>query len=123
MSSMLFCVVWCVVSDCNYRCSHSYLLIGGDTQTVCFTTTGAVYGWGCYRDKEGKKFFHPDYSKDGGDYTKDVKKQQNIPMKIEHFEGSGAKAGKYVNNVGVNEIACGSCSCLVRLWISLWVYP
>ena len=31
----------------------------GDAQTIAVGTTGNVWGWGCYIDKEGKKFFNP----------------------------------------------------------------
>ena len=49
---------------------------------------------GCYKDKEGKKFFNP--SIDGNiDPKKDIKKQQNIPLKIKEL-------------VDIVEIGCGS---------------
>lgn len=35
----------------------------GDNQTVVVSTSGSVWGWGSYTDKEGKKFFNP--SKNG----------------------------------------------------------
>ena len=31
----------------------------GDNQTVVVSTSGSVWGWGSYTDKEGKKFFNP----------------------------------------------------------------
>ena len=31
----------------------------GDGQTIAVSTSGRVWGWGCYKDKEGKKFFNP----------------------------------------------------------------
>jgi hypothetical protein len=27
----------------------------GDSQTIAVTVSGDVFGWGCYKDKEGKK--------------------------------------------------------------------
>lgn len=39
----------------------------GDGQTMAVTAAGTVYGWGCYKDKEGKKFFNP--SPGGNSYT------------------------------------------------------
>lgn len=32
----------------------------GDGQTIAVSTKGEVWGWGCYKDKEGKKWFNPD---------------------------------------------------------------
>lgn len=29
----------------------------GDSQTMALTVSGAVFGWGCYKDKEGQKWF------------------------------------------------------------------
>lgn len=77
----------------------------GDTQTICYTTTGDVYGWGCFRDKEGKKFFNP--TPKCVDPVKDVKKQQNTPILIE-------KLGTSAGLSGIIEIACASSSCLAR---------
>lgn len=34
----------------------------GDGQTMAVSTAGNVWGWGCYIDKEGKKFFNPSKS-------------------------------------------------------------
>lgn len=34
----------------------------GDNQTIVVSTSGAVWGWGSYTDKEGKKFFNPSQS-------------------------------------------------------------
>lgn len=31
----------------------------GDGQTFAITVDGRVWGWGCYKDKEGGKWFHP----------------------------------------------------------------
>jgi alpha-tubulin suppressor-like RCC1 family protein len=31
----------------------------GDAQTIAVSTKGEVWGWGCYKDKEGKKWFNP----------------------------------------------------------------
>ena len=39
----------------------------GDAQTITVGTTGNVWGWGCYIDKEGKKFFNPIPSQSGED--------------------------------------------------------
>lgn len=58
-----------------------------------------MFGWGCFRDKEGKKFFSP--SPAASDPCKDIKKQQDVPLRI----------------VGVEhavDISCGSTFCLVR---------
>ena len=68
----LFAVSWfphlCVTCLCH--CS-SFLLPSlpsfprpagadcGDGQTVVVTAGGSVYAWGCFKDKEGKKWFSP----------------------------------------------------------------
>jgi len=51
----------------------------GDSQTICLTVEGNVFGWGCYKDKEGRKWFdleHPSAS------PKSVKRQQNEPLAL-----------------------------------------
>jgi len=47
----------------------------GDAQSFALTLDGQVYGWGCYKDKEGKKWF------DANGAGK-IKRQQDEPMKI-----------------------------------------
>ena len=66
----------------------------GDGQTLCLTVKGVVYGWGCYKDKEGKKFFNP--SPD--DAKAKIKKQQDTPIVIAGLPASSP----------VTEICCGS---------------
>lgn len=65
----------------------------GDGQTIAVASDGSVYGWGCYKDKEGKKWFSP--SPNASNPLKDIKRQQNSPMLI-----SG------INNAV--DIGCGS---------------
>jgi regulator of chromosome condensation len=65
----------------------------GDGQTIAVTAGGAVYAWGCYKDKEGKKWFNA--SPGCKDPLKDIKKQQNTPMLIPAISGAV-------------EVACGS---------------
>ena len=69
----------------------------GDGQTIALTASGEVWGWGCYKDKEGKKFFNP--SPGVQNPVKDIKKQQNEPIKITGLPP-------------IVEIACGSSFCL-----------
>ena len=85
-----------------------------------------MFGWGCYRDKEGKKFFHPSYPSNVSGYlpTQDIKKQQNTPLMIRHFENKSSNKNSVGNrgwcdNVAAVEIACGSCTCLVSMLHSL----
>lgn len=52
----------------------------GDGQTLAVTTNGDVWGWGCYKDKEGKQWFNPDPQAVAPE--KDIKKQQNSPIRI-----------------------------------------
>jgi regulator of chromosome condensation len=65
----------------------------GDGQTIVVSTAGNVWGWGCYIDKEGKKFFNP--SQTAQSQVKDIKKQQNDPLLIQGLSN-------------VAEVACGS---------------
>lgn len=65
----------------------------GDGQTIAVGTSGRVWGWGCYKDKEGKKFFNPSAS--AKNQVGDIKKQQNDPMLIQGL-------------ANVVEVACGS---------------
>ena len=63
----------------------------GDGQTICVTACGDVYAWGCFKDKEGKKWFSKDTTNPGAS----IKRQQDKPMKV-----SGLK--------NVVEVVCGS---------------
>ena len=66
----------------------------GDGQTIAVSTGGQVWGWGCYKDKEGKKFFNPD-SESGLKPSKDIKKQQSTPLQISGLSN-------------IIEVACGA---------------
>ena len=52
-----------------------------------------MWGWGSYKDKEGKKWFNP--SPGAKDPVKDIKKQQNEPIKIESLQN-------------IVDVACGA---------------
>ena len=52
-----------------------------------------MWGWGCYKDKEGKKWFNP--APDAANPAKDIKKQQDVAIKLRGLEN-------------VVEVACGS---------------
>lgn len=65
----------------------------GDGQTIAISTTGTVWGWGCYKDKEGQKWFH---SASGAD----INQQRNEPMRI---QGIASRAV---------DVACGSSFCV-----------
>lgn len=71
----------------------------GDGQTIAVSTSGSVWGWGCYKDKEGKKWFNP--SETALVQHKDIKKQQNTPIRIQGISGAV-------------DIACGSVCNLAR---------
>ncbi|RYG69547.1 hypothetical protein EON64_02400, partial [archaeon] len=71
----------------------------GDSQTMCVTTQGEVWGWGCYKDKEGKKWFNPAAS--AANPLKDIKKQQNDPMPLAGLQH-------------IVEVACGAAFNLAR---------
>ena len=71
-----------------------------------------VWGWGCYKDKEGKKFFNPSktgsflivgeargskwYVHEAANPLKDIKKQQDLPILIQGLPSN------------VVDIACGA---------------
>jgi len=65
----------------------------GDGQTVAVTTGGKVYGWGCYKDKEGKKWFNP--SSGARDPASTIKRQENCAQRILGLDG-------------IVEVDCGS---------------
>lgn len=69
----------------------------GDGQTLALTSAGEVYGWGCYKDKEGNKWFNP------GEKLawQDIKKQQNQPQLIQGLSN-------------IVDITCGSSFNLAR---------
>ena len=58
----------------------------GDGQTIAVASDGSVYGWGCYKDKEGKKWFSP--SPGAANPLKDIKRQQNSPMLIDGIKNA-----------------------------------
>jgi regulator of chromosome condensation len=61
----------------------------GDGQTIAVTSTGEVYGWGCYKDKEGKKWFTAVENSDS------IRRSQDTPMLIGGISGA-------------IDVACGS---------------
>ena len=67
----------------------------GDGQTIAITTSGKVYGWGCYKDKEGKKFFHP------SEGSSQIRRQQDTPLLLSGIESA-------------IDVACGSSFNLIR---------
>jgi hypothetical protein len=48
----------------------------GDGQTLAVSTAGDVWGWGTYKDKEGKTWFNPSSG------SNKIKIQQREPIKI-----------------------------------------
>ena len=76
------------------------LVAAGDGQTLVATRGGDVYGWGCYKDKEGKQWF------DAVD-PKKAKRKQDEPLNLTAlFAGAGASRG--VALADVIELKCGS---------------
>lgn len=65
----------------------------GDGQTIAVSLTGEVWGWGCYKDKEGKQWFNP--TPTAAAPAKDIKKKQDTPILI-----TGLK--------NIVEVACGA---------------
>jgi len=63
----------------------------GGSQTFAVTKQGAVYGWGCYKDKEGKQWFDP-----ASPAAPDCKRKQTSPLRIAGLDG-------------VVAMSCGAC--------------
>lgn len=83
---------------------ESIIRVGcGDGQTVAVTTSGSVYAWGCFKDKEGKKWFSPDTSSGNtSEPEKTIKRQQDVPMKVDGLQG-------------VVDVTCSGVICLALL--------
>ena len=77
----------------------------GDGQSIAVTEAGDVYGWGCFKDKEGKQWFNP--CKGAAKPEKDIKKKQVFPLLIEGIGPSSNKAP-------VVDATCGSSVNLAR---------
>lgn len=58
-----------------------------------------MWGWGCFKDKEGKKFFNPE--KSSTNPVKEIKNQRQFPIKISPL-------------LNIVEISSGSSFCLAR---------
>lgn len=71
----------------------------GDGQTFAVGASGNVWGWGCYKDKEGKMWFDPAAGQD-------IKRRQPEPMKLTCF-------GKEAEYSAV-EVSCGGVYNIVR---------
>jgi len=76
----------------------------GDCQTMAVSTKGQVWGWGCYKDREGKQWFNPSSKEVAPNPVKDIKKKQTSPLLIQGFAESAH----------VVEVACGSAVNLAR---------
>lgn len=81
----------------------------GDGQTLAVSTTGDVWGWGTYKDKEGKTWFNP-----SADSPK-IQKQQKEPIKImvHHFLPPLLNLPQGISSIVV-DVACGSAHNLAR---------
>ena len=51
----------------------------GDCHTVALDISGKVYGWGCFRDKEGKQWFQPPK----GEGAEAAKRASKLPVVIQ----------------------------------------
>ena len=52
----------------------------GGSQTLALTVEGTLWGWGCYKDKEGKKWF--DLARPGVDPDESILRQQDDPLEL-----------------------------------------
>lgn len=71
----------------------------GDGQTFAVGTSGNVWGWGCYKDKEGKTWFDPVPGA-----QPNIKRKQEQPMQINTFNEDCAAV----------EVCCGGVYNIVR---------
>ena len=83
----------------------------GDGQTIGVTLKGNLYGWGCYKDKEGKSWFNPEHTID--EPWKHIKKKQGNPVLITNCgprpkSSQISKHLKWDHTSPVTTIACGS---------------
>jgi len=81
---------------------QSEVIVGvacGDGQTLAVSTKGECWGWGSYKDREGKKWFN---IKDSSN-LKAMKDQQNRPIVIPGLP-----------NDRVIEVACGAAYNIAR---------
>lgn len=51
----------------------------GDSHSLVCTLQGTVYGWGCYKDKEGKEFFN-------ATSERQILRKQSRPMRLPGLE-------------------------------------
>ena len=81
------------------------LVACGDSHTLALTVDGSVFGWGCYKDKEGRKWFDAQRDNPATFTAKSIKRQQNEPMRIQSLP-AGA----------VTQLSCGATfnACLLR---------
>ena len=73
----------------------------GDGQTIAVTVDGNVWGWGCFKDKEGKKFSNPPFDASNPQPWKSIKAQQNLPVQIPELRN-------------IVDVACGASFCVAR---------
>ena len=73
----------------------------GDGQTIAVTVHGHVWGWGCFKDKEGKKFSNPPIDESNTQPWKGIKSQQNVPVRIPELRN-------------IVDVACGASFCVAR---------
>jgi regulator of chromosome condensation len=71
----------------------------GDGQTFAVATSGNVWGWGCYKDKEGKAWFDP-----APTGQPNIKRKQSEPMQLPFFNEQCAAV----------EVCCGGVYNIVR---------
>ena len=94
----------------------------GDAQTICVTSTGTLYGWGCYKDKDGKQFFDLPATVSGNPKSKEarkaVRRKQVEPMQLPFFGPRSAQHGSSSSSINgdhtVSQLVCGSCFNLVQ---------
>jgi len=101
-----------VAGDDNIMLKHHFISAAcGDGQTIVLSSTGELWGWGCYKDKEGKQWFDvPAGVSVGTAALKAIKRKQVDPMVLPFFSRSS-----HTNTAApVLEIACGASYNLAR---------
>ena len=97
-----------VAGEGELMLSHHFVSAAcGDGQTLALSTSGEIWGWGCYKDKEGKQWFDVPAGVTGKAALKIIKRKQSEPMLLPFFARSSSSSGD-TRLAPVIEIACGA---------------
>ena len=105
-----------VAGENNAMLQHHFICTAcGDGQTLALTSRGEVWGWGCYKDKEGKQWFDAPPGVTGKAALKVIKRKQDLPQPISFFQLPASSGDRQSTaNSPVADITCGSSFNLAR---------